>query len=360
MVNLPKTYLEECGWLKSGDTSNDLVVSSRIRLARNIEGFPFSQWASSSDLKRIADQSKHAIYQSTSLKDSLLFNIDDLEVMDRHFLAERYMISRELIKSGIERYVSILPDQTASIMINEEDHIRMQVLMAGSKLEEVWNRINSFDNELEDNLTFAYSNTYGYLTACPTNVGTGIRCSVMVHLPALVMSRKIEKVLNAVTQMGLTVRGLSGEGSEIAGNLFQISNQWTLGISEKETIDKIDKILKHIIDQERKEQVRLMDEKSSTVEDKVWRAYATLRYARILSSNEAIELLSSLRLGRGLGILEKPTYDSINEMIVWLRPAHLQKKADRQLSANERDEIRAELIRQWLETGGDDIKDINR
>ena len=351
MSELPRNYLAECGWLKAPEPVDDLVISSRIRLARNIEGIPFSQWASSTDLKRIAEQAKKAIRHSSLLGNSDLFCMDELDPIDRHFLAERNMISRELAKSGIERYAAILPDQTTSIMVNEEDHLRIQVLRAGNLLSDVWERINSIDNEMENSITYSYSNTFGYLTACPTNVGTGIRCSVMVHLPALVISRRIDKVFSAVTQMGITVRGFSGEGSEISGNLFQISNQWTLGISEKETIDKIEKILKHILEQERKAQEQLMEENRRQIEDRVWRAYATLRYAQVMSSNEAIELFSSIRLGLNLGILEKPAYNSLNEMIVKVRPAHLQKHAERSFSASERDEYRAELIRKWIGNG---------
>ncbi len=348
MVELPKEFVEDCGWLTSGSGANDLVVSSRVRLARNIEGYPFSQWASSSDLKRISEHAKDAIYQSPSLSDSNLYLLEDMDSTDRRLLAERYMISREMMKSGIERYVAINPHQTASVMINEEDHLRLQVLNCGSDLRGVWEEINRIDDELETHLTYSFSNTYGYLTACPTNVGTGIRCSVMVHLPALMMSRKIEQVLNAVTQMGLTVRGLSGEGSEIAGNLFQISNQWTLGISEEETINKIERILKHIMEQERRAETKLMEESPTMVQDKVWRAYATLKYARVLSSNEAIELLSALRLGHSTGILDWPSYDSLNEMIIWLRPAHLQKKSGKILSTSERDIARADRVREWI------------
>lgn len=348
MRELSKSFIAECGWLKTGNPNDELVISSRIRLARNIEGIPFSQWASSTDLKRIAEQAKGAIAQCGELKNSESYCMEELDPVDRSFLAERYMISRELSKSGIERYVVIHPTQTISIMINEEDHLRIQVLMAGLNLQAVWKLIDRIDNDLEDLLPFAFSNTFGYLTACPTNVGTGIRCSVMVHLPALVITRKIDKVLGSMTQAGLTVRGLSGEGSEIAGNLFQISNQWTLGISEMETIQKIEKFLKNIIAQEKKAQEQLVSENKVIIEDKIWRAYAALQHARILNSNEAIELLSSIRLGRSLGILDTPSYESINEMIIRVRPAHLQKESGTMLSTTERDEYRAALMRKWI------------
>ncbi|MDP8245130.1 MAG: protein arginine kinase [Candidatus Hinthialibacter antarcticus] len=349
MTELPKRYINECGWLKSGDPENDLVVSSRIRLARNIEGLPFSQWASSSDLRRITEQSLSAIRASEGLANADVFHMEELDAVDRSFMAERYLISREFAKSGIERFVAVHPQETASVMINEEDHLRVQVLMAGSNLRRAWDFISRVDCELEQNIEFSFSNTFGYLTACPTNLGTGIRCSVMVHLPALVFSRKIEKVLNAVTQIGLTVRGLAGEGSEISGNLFQISNQWTLGISEEETIEKIEKILQQILQQERSEEAAMIDRGRNELEDKVWRAYAALRYARVMNSSEAVDLLSTLRLGRSLGVLDAPSIGSINEMLILMRPAHLQKRADRVLKTNERDEYRAEYVRDWID-----------
>lgn len=350
-MELPGKFLNQCGWLEAGDPDHDLVVSSRIRLARNFDGIPFSQWASSTDLKRIVEKAQEAVRHSSLMRNAYHFSMEELSELDRSFLNERYLISREFAKSGIERHAAVHPDEKISIMINEEDHLRMQTLLAGSQLNQAWEIVNTLDNQLEDLLNYAYSNSLGYLTACPTNTGTGIRCSVMIHLPALMISRKIEQVLNAVTQIGLTVRGMSGEGSEITGNLFQISNQWTLGISEPETIQKIEKILAHIIEQERKVQYDLLEGKRNKIEDKVWRAFAALKYARIMSSSEAIEHLSSLRLGRNLGIINSPSYQSMNEMLIMLRPAHLQKKAHQELSSKERDRYRAEQLRQWIDKG---------
>lgn len=348
MTEIPASFIEDCGWLKAGDPSNDLVISSRIRLARNVEGIPFSQWASSSDLHRISEMAQTAIRRSNSFQSMYLFSMEDMESLNRSFLAERYMISREFAKTGIERHVAINQQQTASLMVNEEDHLRLQVLMTGANLNHVWNTIDRIDSELEEHLQYSFSDTYGYLTACPTNVGTGIRCSVMVHLPALVISRKIEKVLNAVTQIGLTVRGMAGEGSEISGNLFQISNQWTLGISEADTIRKIEKIMTQVLKQERDEEASMMEKNRSEMEDRVWRAYGTLQHARILSSNETVELLSTLRLGLTVGILKQPSIERLNEMLILMRPAHLQKKSGKLLKTNERDEYRAECVRHWI------------
>jgi protein arginine kinase len=347
-VELPRTILSNCGWLKIGDTANDLVISSRIRLARNLEGIPFSQWASSSDLRRIAELTKEAISQSAHLRDAVQLCIDDLATMDRQFLSERYLISREFVKSGVERHVIVHHDQTVSLMLNEEDHIRMQMILAGSNIRKAWDVINAIDDELEGSLDYAFSNRYGYLTACPTNVGTGIRCSVMVHLPAMVFTRKIEKILNAVTHMGLTVRGWAGEGSEIAGNLFQISNQWTLGISEENTIEKIEKILDQILDQEQRAQAELVEKHRMEIEDKIWRAHAILSNARVIATSEAIELFSAVRLGIRLGLLSSPSSETVNEMMIETRPAHLQKREGKTLSPEERDITRAKYIRKWI------------
>ncbi|MFH1740110.1 MAG: ATP--guanido phosphotransferase, partial [bacterium] len=235
-----------------------------------------------------------------------------------------------------------------SIMVNEEDHLRLQVLMSGLNLREAWQRVNTLDDEMEERMDYAFSHIYGYLTACPTNLGTGIRCSVMVHLPALVISQRIKKVLSAVTQIGLTVRGLAGEGSEIAGNLFQISNQWTLGSSEAETTDKLEQILEQIVENERKTQQELWAENRIALEDKVWRAYGILSHSRVVNSREALELLSNLRLGLNLGLINGIPYSAVNDVIIQCRPAHLQKRAGQKLSALERDAIRGEFLRNWI------------
>jgi protein arginine kinase len=323
-------------------------VSSRIRLARNLEEIPFSHWATSSDLERIAESVREAMPASPHLKDGHLLCIDDLDSLDRQFLEERYLISREFLKGGIQRYVVVHPEQTVSLMINEEDHIRLQMIMAGMNLRALWKTIDEIDTELEKNLPFSFSTRLGYLTACPTNVGTGIRCSVMVHLPALVMTRRIEQVFHAVTHMGCTVRGYAGEGSDIVGNLFQLSNQWTLGITENDTLTKLEALVDNILNQERIAEAELYHENKMKIEDRVWRAYATLSQARVLSSGEAIELFSIIRLGRSLEILDSPAVQRINEMMIETRPAHLQKRAGSTLTAMERDVCRAKLIRDWF------------
>lgn len=277
-----------------------------------------------------------------------VLGMDDLDSLDRKYLVERYLISRELSESGMERFVAVDPYEFRSVMVNEEDHLRLQVLLGGLNLREAWQQVNTLDNEMEKRIHYAFSHIYGYLTACPTNAGTGIRCSVMVHLPALVISQRIKKVLSAVTQIGLTVRGLAGEGSEIAGDLFQISNQWTLGASEEETIDKLERILEQIVENERKAQQDLWSEGRIALEDKVWRAYGVLSHARVVNSKEALELLSHVRLGLDLGLIHGIPYSTINDVVVRCRPAHLQKRAGQKLSSLERDTVRGQFLHDWI------------
>lgn len=345
---IPSYLLGPCGWLSRQGQHDDLVVSSRVRIARNIEGLPFSHWASSADLKRIAESCLLAIPDCPSMARASILGVEHFDSLDRKYLVERYLISRELAESGMERFVAVDRGEFCSVMVNEEDHLRLQVLMSGLNLREAWQRVDALDDEMEQRIHYAFSHTYGYLTACPTNAGTGIRCSVMVHLPALVISQRIKKVLAAVTQIGLTVRGLAGEGSEIAGNLFQISNQWTLGASEEETIEKLENILEQIVENERKTREDLWSEVRIALEDKVWRAYGVLSHARIVNSKEALDLLSHVRLGLDLGLIRGVPYSGINDMLVQCRPAHLQKRAGQKLSAQERDVVRGEFLRGWI------------
>jgi len=355
---IPECLLRPCGWLAPPGQHSDLVVSSRVRLARNITGMPFSHWASSSDLSRIAETSLRAIQDCPSMNGATVLSVEPLDSLDRKYLVERYLISRELAESGMERYAVVGRNEMVSVMVNEEDHLRLQVLTSGLSLREAWQRVNALDDEMEERIYYAFSPVYGYLTACPTNVGTGIRCSVMVHLPTLVMTQRIKKVLSAVTQMGLTVRGLAGEGSEIAGNLFQISNQWTLGASEEETIEKLENIIRQIVDNERKTQQDLWVENRTALEDKVWRAFGLLSHARVLNSREALELISQLRMGLDLGLIKGIPYTAINDVIIQSRPAHLQKRAGKKLTTTERDAIRATFLRDWIRRYTE--KEINR
>jgi protein arginine kinase len=337
-------------WLNGTGPESDLVLISRIRIARNIKGFRFPGKASTEEKKKIFSKVESVVSASKSamLKGSLFVPIHELDDIDRQFLVERHLISPELSATDIGSGVIISNKETISIMVNEEDHLRVQILHSGLQLREVWNTIDELDSELGKNLDFAFSSRLGYLTACPTNLGTGIRVSAMLHLPALVYSKQINKVLQATVKLGLAVRGLYGEGSEALGNLFQISNQASLGMNENEIIETLSKVIRQIIMYEKNQRRYLINNNLKEVEDRVWRAYGTLTTAHIITSKETIGLLSTLRMGVDLGILEAHLRKLINELLILTQPANLQKNLDRKLNPAERDIERANLIRQKL------------
>jgi protein arginine kinase len=233
-------------------------------------------------------------------------------------------------------------------MINEEDHLRIQVMQSGLNLRDAWSLIDALDDELSEALPFAYSSEWGYLTCCPTNTGTAMRASVMLHLPSLVITKQINKVLHTITKLGLTARGLYGEGTEASGNFFQISNQVALGRSEEELIENIERILKEVIHQEQSGRESLATANRTQLEDRIWRAYGILRHAKTMSSTEALDLLSAVRLGVDLGLMNGLTRTTVNELFLFSQPAHLQKLEGKALSAKERDVKRAELVRSRL------------
>jgi protein arginine kinase len=336
---------DHCPWLSSGNGDSSQVVSSRIRLARNLEGYPFSNWAGPRDLHTIAQLIMDALPLCKSLAECEIIDLGKIEENDRIFLAERYLISREQAAEGKEKFVIVRSDQRLSIMINEEDHLRIQCICPGQALQEAWQQISQVDDDLDRCLRYAFSSQLGYLTACPTNIGTGIRCSIMLHLPALVLCKKIQKMLAAAQESKLMVRGMGGEGSKISGNLFQISNQQTLGISEERHIERIEKLVGSIVEWECRALEQLRQEADSLVEDTVWRAYGILRHTRSISSHETRELLSALRLGVHLGIITNIDIPSLNQLMICSGPAHLQKIAGNPLDTQERDRMRADFIR---------------
>lgn len=347
-MGIERFRYDDCKWLKHQGQSSEIVLSSRIRLARNLRGIPFSHWASSSALEQIIQRLSEVLPKCPATRDMDLIRLDQISSLDREFLLERHLISREMASGEDFRLVAVSPDETLSIMVNEEDHLRIQCLLSGLELRQIWERINEIDDQLGEHLDFAFSPRWGYLTACPTNVGTGIRCSVMIHLPALVLAKQVERVLGAVTQLGLTVRGFQGEGSEIAGSIAQLSNQVTLGVTEEESIEKLERMAQQIIANELEAQRQLMEEARTLVEDKIYRAYGILKGARILSSKEAVELVSALRLGRTAGVLTDIPYETINELLICSRPAHLQKMAGTSMAPKDRDILRARFIRERL------------
>ncbi len=335
-------------WLRGAGPQADIVISSRIRLARNLADFPFITRASDQDRDRIERMMRACIMGLKESADLLYVELDELEGVDRQLLVERHLISREHAESKGARSVAIDRQETFSLMVNEEDHIRMQVMESGLNLDSVWKKINRIDDLIEEKVTYAFHERLGYLTACPTNVGTGMRVSVMLHLPALVITRQIEKVFRSLQKIGLAVRGLYGEGSQATGDFYQISNQITLGRSEEELVKQVGDIVPVIIDYERQARQFLIKESQENLHDRVSRAYGILRTAQTISSEETMHLLSSVRMGVNLGLIRDLGISAINELFIHTQPAHLQKLTGASLETTDRNIARARYLRQYL------------
>ncbi len=337
-------------WLNDQKSHHGVVLSSRIRLARNLEDIDFTQKITQSDAEIVIKQVKHAVLESNSTisKDFQFFRITDIDNLNRKLLVEKHLISPSLLEKPEQSCFLLSKDEKVSIMINEEDHIRMQVLNPGLSLEEGWDLCSKIDDVLEESLAYAFNEKFGYMTSCPTNVGTGLRASVMVHLPALVYTKYINKVLQAVSQIGLTVRGMYGEGTDVMGNLFQISNQTTLGQKEEEIIEKLKNIVLQIIEKENASRERLLSTGRIHIEDKVFRSLGILQNSRIISSKEAMNLLSDVRMGIDLDIIKSIDIGRVNNLMITTQPANVQHYAKTEINSHERDVKRAELIREKL------------
>ena len=347
-MKLDDLTTQTCEWLKTTGPHSNIIISSRVRLARNLKGIPFSHWADKKHKEGVLKKVKAAISTNSYTKDALFLQMSDLNSLDKQFLIERHLISREHALRANHKAVVIGENEILSIMINEEDHVRTQVMQSGFNLVEAWQIMKKIDQGFEKTLDFAFSQDWGYLTACPTNTGTGLRASVMLHLPALVLSKQINKVLQAITKLSLTARGFYGEGTEASGNFFQISNQVTLGHSEEDILDNINRIIKQVIGHEQNARQALFEQDRARIEDRIWRASSTLKNARMITSKEAIDLFSSVRLGIDMGILKGLNIQAINKIFIIIQPAHLQKLEGKTFSAQERDVKRAELIRREL------------
>ena len=339
---------QNCEWLKGTGPNSNIVISSRVRLARNLNRVPFSHWANKAQKEEVLKKARAVIAFSNYTKGALLLQLAELNNLDKQFLIERHLISKEHALRANHKAVVIGDREILSIMINEEDHLRMQVMQSGFNLDQAWRIAGRIEKEFEKKIDFAYSKNWGYLTACPTNTGTGMRASVMLHLPALVMSGQINKVLQAITKLSLTARGFYGEGTEASGNFFQISNQVTMGHSEEDIIDNIERIIKQLIGHEQNARQALFEQNKPRIQDLIWRAYATLKNAHIITSKEAIDLLSSVRVGLDIGMLKDLDIQTLNRIFIFIQPAHLQKIEGKALSPHERDIKRAELIRKEL------------
>lgn len=335
-------------WLRSEGPHHQIVVSSRVRFARNLRNFSFPGWAKKTERLQILETIKPKVEELGEMQDADSVYSQDLSALEKQVLVERHLISREHAAKGVGSAVVMNRKQTLSIMINEEDHLRMQAIRSGLQLKSVFKMLDKADSELETKLDFAFHPQLGFLTACPTNVGTGMRASAMVHLPALVLGEQINQVIQAVNKIGLAVRGLYGEGTEALGNLFQVSNQTTLGEKEDEIIERLNKVILQIIEHENNARQMLLQKKSTTLLDHVGRGYGILRYAYSMSSKEALNLLSFMKLGIDLGIFPEEWRVSIDELFMETQPAHLQKGSQQKLAAEERDALRAEIIREKL------------
>lgn len=336
------------GWFRSTGPESDVVFSSRIRLARNLKKLPFPNKASQQDKRRIRDEIEKAVLSLPHFQKSYVLHMEDLSQLDKNFLSERYLISRELAGQGSGSSVVIDEKETISIMINEEDHIRLQTLLSGFRLWDCWEIIQDIDRGLQKELQFAFSDSLGYLTSCPTNVGTGIRVSTMLHLPGLIMAKQIEQVLQAIIKLGLAIRGLYGEGTEWSGNLFQISNQVTLGRTEEDIISSIEKVVRQVVQNERNARNLILKNNSELLYDKVGRAYGILSNAHIITTTETIDHLSTLRMGVDLSIINRLGKEKLNELFILSQPAHIQKTSGKELEPDRRDVERGNLLRARL------------
>ena len=328
-----------CGeWLRGTGPESDIVMCSRIRLARNLADFPFTNRASRSEKSEIEATFKQAIDRAKL--DLSYLDVNTMPPIDRQFLVERQLISRELAGGEGPRGVAIGPLENVAVMVNEEDHLR------------IWDQINKLDDQLEDQIAYAYSSQLGYLTACPTNVGTGIRVGVMLHLPALVMTKQLDKVFRALQKINLAVRGLYGEGTQASGDFYQISNQQTLGKSEIELIRILTDVVPQVIQYERTARTAFVNERRQHLHDQVSRAYGVLKTARTISSEETMMHLSNVRLGINLGLIDDLDIATVNELFIQTQPAFLQKLKGSELGVEERNVARASFLRSKLTGGG--------
>lgn len=339
-------YLSQ--WITGNGPEHDIVLSSRIRLARNFESIPFPNNASRDDLQKVINLVKKTLNDK---KDPKLYyiNINELPEVEKQLLVEKNLTSPAHIKKDAEAGLFLNDKEDICIMINEEDHLRIQSLKPGLQLEKCWEKANQIDDILEEKINYAYSRKWGYLSTCPTNLGTGMRASIMIHLPALNLTNNIKKMLGAISKLGLAVRGIYGEGSDSTGNIYQISNQVTLGNNEQDMIENLKSVTTQIIEEEKKTRHRLLEEQEIKITDKIMRSYGILKYAHKLSGEEAMKLLSQVKLGMDMGIIEDIDPKVLSKLLILIRPAHLQKMEGKELDADIRDIKRATLIRNNFE-----------
>ena len=351
---------QQSSWLSGQGPESEIVFSSRIRLARNLEEVPFPSRANSAQREKVFKTIKNIYSSLKSLEDCMFVAMDGLDEIDSQLLLERHLVSQECIASSSARGLIMSKDEQIAIMINEEDHLRMQVLMSGLNLKKCWQTLNTIDDELSKIINFSFLPDLGYLTSCLTNLGTGLRASCMLRLPALILTKRINKILELLSRISFTTRGLFGEGTQALGDFFQISNQISLGLSEEELVDNLEGVVYQVKDQEMDARNFLMKKHKVKLEDNVWRALGILRNCRLITSREALSHLSILSLGLDLGIIKDKEFpgqgrpqELINSLFIMIQPAHLQKIETKSLGPKERDFVRAEILRNKL--GGDNV-----
>lgn len=336
--------------MNSSGAKDDIVISSRVRLARNVNNVPFPHKLEVNNARELVRKVEEAINSfSNSDKNFRAIHLWDNEPNDTNTYFEKHLISKNLLSNKSKSAFIINGDETVSVMVNEEDHLRIQCITAGMNLESAYDMAAKMDDLIEEKIDYAFDEKLGYLTTCPTNLGTGMRASVMIHLPALAMSNETSEVLNAVTQVGMTLRGLFGEGSKASGNIFQVSNQITLGVSEEDIMNNLNAVVKQIINQEMISRDKLMGNCKYELEDRIQRALGILKSAVLLDSNECLNLLSDVRLGVELGIIKDVNKELLNKLLVYAQPASLQKICNGKLGNREVQIQRAKLAREYLD-----------
>jgi protein arginine kinase len=335
-------------WLAADGPEADIVFSSRVRLARNLLNMIFATKATPAEQSTVVDIVKKGVENCPSLGAFNFIDVSTLDQREKHFLMESYAISREMASHDGDKALLLSPDHTLSVMVNEEDHVRIQSLQSGLQLRTAWQRTGAIDDDLGRNLDFAFSDRWGFLTACPTNVGTGLRASAMLHLPALIMTRKIASAVQTVSKFGCAVRGLHGEGTDRMGDFFQVSNQATLGQEEDALVGSVERIASELIAQEKRARQTLLEESKRQTEDRIGRALGILNNARILGHEETMSLLSALRLGMCLGLVAGHPISLVNELMIQVQPAHLEVLAGQELEVVALDSLRADVVQKAL------------
>jgi len=342
MLNHPAT------WLSGDGEESEIIMSSRVRVARNLAHHRFTHNCDHEELSDVLSEVSAAAGSTKTFEKSVFVGMGEVSTLDRQFLSERHLVSRDFLHNSSHRAVVLNGAEDVCLMINEEDHLRLQAFGSGLDLNRTWATATRLDDELTNGLDIAFSEHLGFLTACPTNVGTGLRVSVLIHLPGLVHSKEINKLLESLNKLSHTMRGFYGEGSEMMGNFFQLSNTATLGKSEEDIIKSLREMASKVVGFERRARDMLFAKARSLLEDKVWRAYGLLRYAHSVSTKEALSLISAVRLGVGVGFIDDVSIKTLNRLLVYTQPAHLQKLEDKAMNAQERDVARADYIRGLL------------